>query len=188
MSANLLSRSRAAILFLAVLSTGIGTGFFLTYEYTIMSGLSTTDDRTFVGAFQGLERVFGSFETTVNWPVMFSFFGGPLLAAAATLLNRHNRRVAGLAGVAFILLLSVILTTFLFNVPRNDEITAAGDPNTIDVAHVRDDFDEDTWRTWNLVRSAASFLAFICLTSALLAVEKATAVLGSRPEASRASM
>lgn len=160
-------RSRTVVLLVAMLSAGVGTGFFLTYAYTIMPGLATTDDRTFVGAFQGLERVFGSFETTVNWPVIFSFFGGPLLAAAAVVLHRRHRQVAVLAGVALVLLLSVIATTLLFTVPSNDAIVAAGDPDRIDVARVRADFDEAAWRAWNLVRATASGLAFLCLAAAV---------------------
>jgi uncharacterized membrane protein len=167
-------KPRIVVLFVAVLSAGVGAGFFLTYAYTIMPGLATTDDRTFVGAFQGLERVFGSFETTVNWPVIFSFFGGPILAAAAIVLNRRNRQVAGLAAVALVLLLSVIFSTLTFNVPRNDELTAAGDPNEINVTQVREDFGEDTWRAWNLVRSGTSSLAFICLASALFILGRGT--------------
>lgn len=165
---------RIVVLFVAVLSAGIGTGFFLTYAYTIMPGLSTTDDRTFVGAFQGLERVFGSFDTTVNWPVMLSFFGGPVLTAAALVLNRRNRRVVALTTVALILLLSVIFTTLRFNVPRNDGITAAGDPDRINVTQVREDFGEDSWRAWNLVRSGTSSVAFICLASALFLLGRET--------------
>lgn len=165
-----MNKARFVVLLLAVLAAGIGTGFFLTYANTIMPGLATTDDRTFVAAFQGLERVFGSFETTVNWPVMFSFFGGPVLAATAAVLNRRNPKVAGLSVVAFILLVSAIFTTIAFNVPRNDKLTAAGDPNTIDVVQVRRDFDEGSWRAWNSVRSATTGLAFICLSMALFAL------------------
>ena len=173
-------KPRTSLLLLATLAAGIGTGFFLTYAYTIMPGLGTTDDRTFVGAFQGLERTFGSFETTVNWPVMVAFFGAPLLAAAAVVVHRRDRRLATLAGVALVLLLSVIATTFAFNVPSNDAISAAGDPATIDVARVRAEFDEAGWRAWNLVRAAAAGIAFLCLASALHLADRRTAPVGER--------
>ncbi len=65
------------------------------------------------------------------------------------------------------LVLAGIIVTQLVNVPLNDGLTAAGDPNTIDVARVRLEFNEARWRTWNHVRSATTPGAFLCLTGAL---------------------
>jgi uncharacterized membrane protein len=110
---------------------------------------------------------------------MLSFFGGPLLAAASVALNVRNRRVTALAAVALVLLLSVIVTTLTFNVPSNDTLVAAGDPAVVDATRVRADFDEDTWRAWNLVRSATSSLAFVCLASALYLLGREPRATGS---------
>jgi uncharacterized membrane protein len=48
----------------------------------------------------------------------------------------------------------------LINVPRNDEIKAATDP---DLAAVRQRFDEARWVRWNAVRAVASTAALACL-------------------------
>lgn len=71
-----MSTVRTAVLFAATLVAGTLAGFFLTYAGTIMPGLATTDDRTFVGAFQGLERMFGTFDYGVNWPVLIGTWAG----------------------------------------------------------------------------------------------------------------
>ena len=53
------------------------------------------------------------------------------------------------------------------NVPLNNEIKAAGDPDMIDAAQVRADFREDRWRAWNLVRSTTAVGTFACVSWAL---------------------
>lgn len=161
-----MSTVRTAVLFAATLVAGTLAGFFLTYAGTIMPGLATADDRTFVGAFQGLERMFGTFDYGVNWPVLIGYLGGPLLMVVATVLNR-DRPVVWWIVAALVLHLATIVVTQTVNVPLNDELTSAGDPDTIDAGQVRADFRESWWRAWNLVRCATSTAAFGCLAWAL---------------------
>jgi uncharacterized membrane protein len=55
------------------------------------------------------------------------------------------------------------------NVPLNDGIKAAGDPDGIaDLAGVRARFNEARWRSWNLARVVTSTLAFGLLAWALV--------------------
>ncbi|MGH9245519.1 MAG: DUF1772 domain-containing protein [Acidimicrobiales bacterium] len=163
-----MNRTRTIVLFIATLAVGTIAGFFLTYGGTIMPGLATVDDRSFVAAFQGLERTFGSFETTVNWPVIVGFIGGPALIVAAIVLNRTDRPIVMLTSAALILSIATIILTQTFNVPLNNEITDAGDPNIVNVTQVREDFREGWWRAWNWVRSATSTAAFACLAWTLV--------------------
>jgi uncharacterized membrane protein len=164
--ANAMSKARTIVLFVAVILAGTLAGFFLTYAFTIMPGLETTDDRTFVEAFQGLERMFGSFDYGYNWPVVLGFLGGPLIIAVAIALNR-SRPIVWWLVVALVFTIATIVITQTVNVPLNDEIKAAGDPNMIDAVQVRADFRENWWRAWNLVRSATSVGSFVCLSWAL---------------------
>jgi uncharacterized membrane protein len=156
-----------AVLVIAVLSSGILAGFFLTYGFTIMPGLETTDDSVFVEAFQGLERMFGTFEFGVNWPVIVGYVGGPVVTAAAIALHRRSRPLRGWLWAALGLNIATIAITQLFNVPLNDAITAAGDPTVAEAGLVRANFREDWWRAWNLARSATALGAFTCLSWAL---------------------
>lgn len=164
-----MSQAPTAVLFAATLCAGILAGFFLTYAHTIMPGLGATDDRTFVTAYQQIEAAVsegspgpGGF----NWTVAITYFGGTLLTAVAIVLNR-SRPVVWWIVAALVLMLASIVSTRVFNVPLNEEILAAGDPDTLDVAQVRADFREDWWRSWNLVRCVTSTAAFGCLAWAL---------------------
>jgi hypothetical protein len=47
---------RTVSLMAATVSTGLVAGVFALYAHTIMPGLAKTDDRTFVGAFQSIDR------------------------------------------------------------------------------------------------------------------------------------
>jgi uncharacterized membrane protein len=55
------------------------------------------------------------------------------------------------------------------NVPLNDAIKAAGDPDRItDLGEVRERFQEARWAAWNVFRALASTAAFGCLAWALV--------------------
>jgi uncharacterized membrane protein len=69
----------------------------------------------------------------------------------------------------------VFVITIRVNVPRNNEIKAAGDVDRLtDLHSVRVRFDEARWVRWNHVRAFASILGFGLLAWAL--VESGTAV------------
>ena len=70
---------------------------------------------------------------------------------------------------ALVLYLGVFVITVRINVPLNDGIKAAGDPDrTADLAEVRKRFDEAKWARWNLVRTVATTAALGCLAWALV--------------------
>jgi uncharacterized membrane protein len=99
------------------------------------------------------------------------FFGALILTAAAAALSigEGRRDVLAWAVAALVLYLPVVVITMRVNVPLNDAIKAAGDPDRIgDLAAVRRDFDESRWRRWNLFRAPASTAAFGCLAWALV--------------------
>lgn len=169
------STVRTVVLFVAVMSSGILAGFFLTYGFTIMPGLATTEDQVFVEAFQGLERMFGTFEFGINWPVIFGYMCGPMVMAVAIALHRKSGPIRRWLLAALVLTVATIVITQIFNVPLNGAITAAGDPTGTDAAQVRADFREDWWRTWNLARSATAVGALACLSWALFLHGRTTA-------------
>lgn len=169
------STARTVVLFVAVMSSGILAGFFLTYGFTIMPGLATTEDQVFVEAFQGLERMFGTFEFGINWPVILGYLCGPVVMAVAMALHRKSGPILKWLLAAFVLTIATIAISQIFNVPLNDAITAAGDPTGTGAAQVRADFREDWWRTWNLARSATAVGAFACLSWALFLHGRTTA-------------
>jgi uncharacterized membrane protein len=126
-----------------------------------MPGLRRTDDRTFVGAFQGIDRAI------INPWFMVCFFGALVLSGAAALLSLRNG-FAWLAA-AFVLYLVTIVITMAIHVPVNDAMKAAGDPGSIaDLAAVRQHFNEARWATWNVVRTVTAAISFVLLVIATL--------------------
>jgi uncharacterized membrane protein len=151
-------------------------GVFGLYAHTIMRGLHKTNDRTFVGAFQALDRAI------INPLFMATFFGALVLTGVAGVLHLRDevRAVVPWIVAAFVLYLVVVVITIAVNVPRNDAIKAAGDPDRIaDLAAVRAAFDEGRWAAWNLVRTVLNTAAFLLLAWALVVHGRETADSGS---------
>ncbi|MGH8839481.1 MAG: DUF1772 domain-containing protein [Jiangellaceae bacterium] len=163
---------RAMSLIAATMSMGLMAGVFGLYAHTIMPGLARTDDRTFVGAFQAIDRAI------INpWFLAGGFVGALVFTALAAVLHvpADRRSVLPWIAVALILYLVVFVITIGVNVPLNDAIKAAGDPDRIaDPAMVRERFDEARWVRWNNVRTLASTAAFGCLAWALVLFGRAT--------------
>ena len=153
----------------AVLSMGMATGAFALYAHNIMPGLRKTDDRTFVAAFQQLDRAI-----ITPWFMITAFGGAFVLTLVAGIANRGTSALPWIAA-AFGLYLVAVIITVAVNVPLNDAIKAAGDPARIDVAQVRAQFGEARWAAWNLVRVATSVPAFGLLSWALVLAGRATA-------------
>ncbi len=153
----------------AVLTMGMVAGTFALYAHTVMPGLRKTDDRTFVSAFQQLDRAI------INpWFMIFAFGGALVLTAAAAVANRGTPAFGWIAAALGLYLICVIVTVAV-NVPLNDAMKAAGDPARINVAPVRAQFGEARWAAWNLLRVATSVPAFALLTWALVLGGRATA-------------
>jgi uncharacterized membrane protein len=154
---------RAASLLGATLTMGLATGAFALYAHTIMPGLKQTDDRTFVAAFQAMDRAI------INpWFMITAFLGALLLTIAAALTNLGRDPFPWVA-VALGLYVVAVVITLAVNVPLNDAIKAAGDPDRIgDLAAVRERFHEARWAAWNIVRTVASGGAFVSLAWALV--------------------
>jgi uncharacterized membrane protein len=156
---------QGASLVAATTTMGLMAGVFALYAHTIMPGLGKTDDRTFVSAFQSIDRAI------INPWFLPTFVGALLLTGLAAMLHLggDGRPVVPWIVVAFVLYLAVFAITIRVNVPLNDAIKAAGDPDRIaDLAAVRERFDEARWVRWNVVRAVASTAAFGSLTWALV--------------------
>lgn len=159
---------RTATLMGAAMTMGLAAGIFVVFAHTIMPGLHKTDDRTFVAAFQQIDRAI------INpWFMATAFIGALVFTLAAGIANRGTSALPWVAA-AFGLYLVAVVVTIAINVPLNDAIKAAGDPNHIDVAQVRAQFHETRWAAWNLLRVATSTLAFGLLAWALVLCGRAT--------------
>jgi uncharacterized membrane protein len=159
---------RASTLLGATITMGLVAGAFALYAHSIMPGLRKTGDHTFVAAFQQLDRAI------INPWFMTTFGGALVLTLVAGIANRGTGALPWIAA-AFGLYLVAVVVTIAVNVPLNDAIKAAGNPNHIDVTQVRARFQETRWAAWNLLRVATTTVAFGLLAWALVLCGRASA-------------
>ena len=149
---------RTVALILATVSTGLTAGVFGLYAHTVMPGLATTDDRTFVASFQAMDRAI------LNLWFLGLGFMGALIASVVAAATQIGHDTVPWVVAALVLYLVAFVITFVVHLPLNDALKAAGDPDSIaNLDAVRRDFDEARWRTWNTVRAWTSTSAFALL-------------------------
>jgi uncharacterized membrane protein len=92
-----------------------------------------------------------------------------VLTAAAALLDRFGGRTVMVWVLTALVLYTIgVGITVGFNIPLNDELEQAGNPDGIaDLAAVRERF-EDPWVAWHIVRTLLSIAAFGALIRALV--------------------
>ncbi|NKC31703.1 anthrone oxygenase family protein [Falsiroseomonas selenitidurans] len=152
----------AILLGLAVLSAGWSAGFFWSWSFTVMPGLSAAAPLTAVEAMRaanaGIRTAFFAF-----------VFFGPLplaLAAGAAQVALGARQRAGAAGAAAVVYgLGVILVTVLFNLPLNDSLAQAQVTAT-NAAETWAGY-AGPWTAWNHLRVAASTATMLLLVLAV---------------------
>jgi uncharacterized membrane protein len=160
---------------LATVAMALMAGTFYAYSVSVMTGLSGTDDRTFVQAMQEIN------EATPNPAFAPSLLGALVLPVAATVVavRRRSRARRALAAAAA-LYAAAFLVTIAGNVPMNDDLEAAGPPDRIaDIAQAREDF-EGPWVQLNHVRALLSTGGLVALVVALRRGDDADAPTGAR--------
>jgi uncharacterized membrane protein len=144
----------------ALVAMALVAGLNYTFAVAVMPNMAGADDHTFVATMQRFND---------NPVFQISFTGALVLTALAAVLQRgHSPRVAVRWTVAALVLFGIVFAITLgINVPLNDEIDQAGDPDRIaDLAHVRDQF-EDPWVAANIVRTLVCTAAVAALARAL---------------------
>jgi len=152
----------------ALVSMGLVNGLCYTFAVAVMPNLAGADDRTFVATMQRFNQ---------NPVFQITFTAAMVLTPLAAVLHRrHGRGVAVRWTVAALVLYGIALAiTFGINVPLNDQIDRAGDPDHIaNLAHVRDRF-EGPWVAANIVRTLLTTAAVGALARALFLHGRSTA-------------
>lgn len=155
---------RTGALVAATVAMALFAGLFYTFAMSVMVGLRRTDDRTFVTAMQWINA------TIVNGWFAISFFGSVVLSAFAAVLHLggDGRPVVPWIVAALVGYVATFVITMAVNVPLNNQLAAAGEPDRIaDLAAVRERF-EARWVRWNVARAVTSTAAVGCLAWALV--------------------
>ncbi len=156
---------RGGSLVLATVATGLMAGLFFTFSIAVMPGLNTTDDRTYVGAMQSMNR-----SILNGWFALASLAALLLTILALVLhLRADGHKALPWIIVGLVLYVATWIITMAINVPMNNALEAAGggDVNKItDLAAVRDQFK--SWLPWNHVRTLLNLAALAALSWALV--------------------
>ena len=148
----------------ATLSTGLMAGLFAAFAYSVMPGLARSSDHTLVEAMQRIN------EAIMNPVFMLPFVGSiPLLAMAVFFAWRAPGRPAlGWLIAALACYLVAFMVTSGANVPLNDQLARAGDPDHVrHLAATRRHF-EHPWVAWNILRALLHTASFACMAWALM--------------------
>src|SRR5262245_56103618 len=162
----------------ALVAMALVAGLIYTFSAAVMPNLAGADDRTFVATMQRFNE---------NPVFQLSFMAAlVLMVLAAVLQRRHGSRVAMRWTVAALVLYGIVIAvTFGINIPLNDQLDRAGDPDRIaDLAHVRNRF-EGPWVAANIVRTLLSTAAVAALARALFLLGGSAALRAPRPAAPR---
>lgn len=155
---------QAAALVAAVVTVGLMAGLFAAFSYAVMPGLRRVDDRAFVAAMQQINVAI------VNPWFLTCFLGGLGFTALAGVLHLDagSRPVLPWIAAGFVLYAAALAITGRVNVPLNNALAAAGEPDRIaDPGAVRRQF-EARWVRFNVARTVTSTVAFGCLAWALV--------------------
>ena len=149
------------MLLLATIVNGLLAGFFYAFSHTAMPGLARRDDRTYVGAFQGMDQA------VYNPWFMSTFVGGPLLLAAALVVHLDDDATTlGLIVAALVLAVATVAITVSVHLPLNKEIQEVDVASGADPGAARARF-EARWVRFNVVRTVTSVGAFVTAAVAL---------------------
>jgi uncharacterized membrane protein len=155
---------RGAALMAAALMAALQAGLYYAFSCAVLPGLDRGDPRTLVAAMQQINVAI------INPWFLVTFLGAPLLAAlaAALSLGADNRRVLIWAALGAVFAVATFVITMALNVPLNDALDAAGNPDQVpDPAAVSAAF-ASAWTRWNTVRAVTSTIGVACLAWALV--------------------
>jgi uncharacterized membrane protein len=156
-------------LFTATIATGLMAGLFYSFSIAVMPALHKSSDRTFVEAMQRINVAI------LNGWFMLCFIGALLLLILATAVSFRGSGRAALPWIiaALVLYIAMLAITSGVNVPLNNDLNAAGNPDHIsNLVAVRQHF-ESRWNTWNLARTLVNTAAFVVLGWALIVQSRA---------------
>jgi uncharacterized membrane protein len=157
----MIDKSVSILTFGSGLGCGLIGGVFFAFSAFVMKALARLSPAHGIVAMQSINIV------VIN-PLFFAvFFGtavGCVFLAISSLFRWQTGAVYLLIG-GLLYLVGTILVTMLFNVPRNNALTAV-DPTSSDGARLWTDYVV-SWTAWNHVRTIAALAAAAFLTIAL---------------------
>jgi uncharacterized membrane protein len=151
------------LIFVAVLISGGVFGFFYTWSFVVMRGLSLTDAPAAIAAMQSVNA-----NIVTGWFALI-FFGTPVATAVAALATY----AAGGRGAALWLLAATVIhlvgcfaVTALVNVPMNNALAQVDARSVADPQAAWSGY-AGPWTAWNHLRTASCAATLLCAALAL---------------------
>lgn len=151
------------VLIMATVLCSLVAGFLFAFATIVMPGIKALNDREFIRAFQAIDGVIQN-----NQPLFVTVWMGSIVTSVVAVwlgfeqLDGAQRLLLIAASLAYIL--GVQLSTFIINVPLNNQLQALNvdvmDATALKAARI--DF-EPHWNLWNLVRTPFASLASVLL-------------------------
>jgi uncharacterized membrane protein len=151
------------LLFLATLLSGCVFGFFYSWSFTVMRGLSATDGVSAIAAMQSVNA-----NIMTGWFALI-FFGTPIATAVAALaayLGGERAAALWMTAATAIYLVGCFAVTVVVNVPMNEALAAIDARGVPDAGAAWRDY-AGPWTAWNHVRTAACGASLLCAALAL---------------------
>lgn len=164
------SKVTTALLLVSTVLVGLMAGLFFAFDVSVMPGLATTDDRTYVTSMQ-------AFNASIDGNGLFgmAFILALLVSVAAAVVEfrKGRRNVAIWVGAAAVAYLIVLAITFSVNIPLNNDLAAAGDAAQMTDFSIVGKF-KGTWVSTNILRTLLCTAALTALSRALVLYGRAT--------------
>ncbi|WP_330301439.1 anthrone oxygenase family protein [Streptomyces sp. NBC_00503] len=164
------SKVATALLLVPTVLVGLMAGLFFAFDVSVMPGLATTDDRTYVTAMQAFNKAIDG-----NGLFGMAFILALLLSVASAVVEfrKGRRNVAVWVGAAAVAYFIALVITFSVNIPLNNDLAAAGDAAQMTDFSIVEKF-KGTWVSTNIVRTLLCTAALTALSRALLLYGRAT--------------
>lgn len=148
-----------AVLIASIVATGLVAGLLFGWAVSVMPGLRSADDHTYIGTFRAMDTAIVSSALFIG-----AFVGAPLLTVAAVVLHLGDGARLVWIVAALVLSLGTIAITRIVHLPLNAQAQAGAVEG--DVAPLRRRF-QSRWERWNVARTVTSTAALACLAIAL---------------------
>jgi len=153
-------------LILATLTTGIMSGTFFIWSFSVTEGIGKLSAHTYLAAFQSMNR-------TILNPLFFVVFIGAAILIPLTVFLHFKTPISPrlwmMIGAALFYCIGSFALTMFGNVPMNNSLDALQiDSLTLQQAKAFRLGFEDKWNQFNMIRTITSTIAFLLLILACL--------------------
>jgi len=154
------------ILVFTTTCTALIAGLFYSYSYSVVPGLKSVNDSTYIASMQSINRA-------IQNPVFFAgFFGALILLPVSAYMNYSQHpslRFWLLLTAAIIYLTGVIGVTVVGNIPLNNALEKFNLLNASkDAINLQRTLFERPWNNLNTVRTISSILSLVLVIIACI--------------------